>query len=135
MPKFSGSCMCGNIKFEADGDPTFSGNCHCEDCRKSSGAAYSTFVFMNKEDVKLTGKTSSYQHTADSGNVLTKHFCGQCGSPSYTENELRPTMIGIRAGIIAEHDVVKPGANVYAGNKIESTPLDPDIPAFDKMPG
>lgn len=135
MPKFTGSCMCGNVKFEADGDPVFSGNCHCEDCRKTSGAAYSTFVFMNKEDVKLTGKVSSYDHKADSGNVLTKHFCGNCGCPMYTENEVRPTMVGLRAGVINEHETVKPTVNVFTGNKIASTPLDPKLAAFEKMPG
>lgn len=135
MPKFSGQCMCGDNKFEGEGEPMFIGNCHCEDCRKSSGAAYSTFVFLNKEDMKMTGKTSTYQHKADSGNILTKHFCPRCGSPMYTENEIRPTMIGLRAGVINEQENIKPTMNVFTSNKIDSTPLDPDLAAFDKMPG
>lgn len=135
MAKFTGSCMCGNVQFHAEGDPMFMANCHCEDCRKSSGAAYSTFVFMNKEDVDMTGKTSSFDHKADSGNTLTKHFCGNCGCPTYVENEVRPTVVGLRAGIINEHDAVEPTMNVYTSSKIASTPLDPKLTSFEKLPG
>ena len=56
--------------------------------------------------MKMRGKTSTFDHKADRGNTLTKHFCPRCGSPMYTENEIRPTMIGLRAGVINELAVI-----------------------------
>ncbi|MGB0907989.1 MAG: GFA family protein [Maricaulaceae bacterium] len=135
MAKFTGSCLCGSVSFKADGEPMFTGNCHCEDCRKATGASYATIVFMGQSDVEMSGDLSTFDHTADSGTVLTKSFCGKCGGTVATQNSARAGMIGLMAGVINEHDIVKPGMNVYAGNKLACTPLDEKIPAFDKMPG
>ena len=40
MPKFSGGCLCGNIKYEVDGDLIRTLNCHCDDCRRAIGASF-----------------------------------------------------------------------------------------------
>ena len=43
--------------------------------------------------------------------------------------------MSIRAGGLDETSFVKPGVNVYLSSKIGSTPIDPDLKGFDKMPG
>ncbi|WP_371398055.1 GFA family protein [Fretibacter rubidus] len=134
MPKITGQCLCGDVKFSADGEIDFQGNCHCTDCRQVTGAAFATLVFMNKADIKITGETKSYDHTVDSGNTLTKHFCPNCGSAMFGGSAGRPDNIAIRGGQINEQDVVVPQFNVYAGSKMDCVTLDASIPAFDKMP-
>ena len=135
MTKLTGQCLCGNVKFEADGEPSIVANCHCTDCQQASGSPYATLIFMEREDVKVTGKVSTFSHKVSSGNELTKHFCPTCGSQMFASNEARPTSIGLRGGTVNEKEHVKPQFNVYTSSKIDSTPLDPDLPAFDKMPG
>ena len=110
-------------------------NFHCTDCRQSSGSAFATLVFMKKDDLDIRGDVKTFDHIVDSGNTLTKTFCPNCGSQLFTSNEVRPASIGIRAGTLNEHEEVKPQFNVFAGSKMACTHLDPDIPAFDKMPG
>lgn len=134
MTKLTGQCLCGACTFKTTGDVAFMANCHCTDCRKSTGAAYASFAFYLETDISRNGKTQSYSHPADSGNILTKHFCGNCGSPMYVSSANRTGMMGIRAGIINEADLFKPTVNVYAGSKMPSTPLDPRLPAPEKMP-
>ncbi len=134
MPKLTGNCLCGNVSFEADGDIAFQGNCHCKDCRQVTGAAYATMVFMSENDVTVSGDVQSFSHTVDSGNVLRKDFCPNCGSQMFGGNETRPGTLLIRAGIINEQENIKPQFNVYASGKIDCVTLDADIPAFDKMP-
>ena len=41
--------------------------------------------------------------------------------------------LGVRVGLIDAADWFKPQANVYASRRIPSTPVDPEIKAFDKM--
>lgn len=110
-------------------------NCHCTACRQSTGSAYATLMFMKQDDVKVTGIPKTYQHSSDGGNVMTKHFCGACGTPLFTQNSAREGMLGLRAGLINEHDELAPKVNVYASSKMKATVLDDEIPAFDKMPG
>ena len=135
MPKLTGQCLCGDVRFEADGEPSIMANCHCKDCQQASGSPYATLVFMEKENVKVTGKVATFDHKVESGSELTKHFCPRCGSQMFASNSARPTSIGLRGGSINEQELVKPMFNVYTSSKIDSTPLNPDLPAFDKMPG
>jgi len=127
MTKLSGQCLCGDVKYSAEGEIIFQANCHCTDCRQSSGSAFATLVFMQEDEIKVTGNLKTFDHVVDSGNTLTKHFCPTCGSQMYT--------LGIRAGTLDDHSEVKPQFNVYAGSKMDCTHLDPSIPAFEKMPG
>ncbi|WP_026940799.1 GFA family protein [Hellea balneolensis] len=133
MPKLTGNCLCGAVRFEADGDIAMQGNCHCTDCQQVSGSPFATLVFMESDNVEVTGELKSFSHTVDSGNQLTKEFCTHCGSQMFAKG--RPGMIGLRAGSINEKEHIQPQFNVYAGSKLPCTLMDDDIPAFDKMPG
>jgi len=135
MPKLTGNCLCGQVSFEADGDILMQGNCHCNDCQQISGSPFATLVFMHKDNVKITGETNTFEHTVDSGNKLTKDFCPNCGSQMFGGNAPRPDSIAMKAGSINEKAEIKPQFNVYASRKLDCVILDPNIPAFDKMPG
>ena len=134
MPKLTGNCLCGAVSFVAEGEPAFQANCHCKDCRQVTGAAYATLVFMNEADVKITGQLQSFEHSVDSGNVLSKEFCPKCGSQMFGKNGARPGSIALRGGSINEQELVQPQLNVFAGSKMDCTILDSNIPAHDKMP-
>lgn len=135
MTKLTGQCLCGAVSYNADGEIAFQGNCHCTDCRQSSGSPFATLVFMKDSDVAVTGALQSYSHAVDSGNTLTKQFCGTCGSQMFGKNAARPGSMAIKAGTINEQEIVAPQFNVFAGSKMDCTTLEPSIPAFDKMPG
>jgi len=134
MTTLSGQCLCGDVKYSAEGDIMMQGNCHCTDCRQSSGSAFATLVFMKEDEISITGELKTFDHVVDSGNTLTKHFCPKCGSQMFTGNKARANTLGIRAGTLDDDTEVKPQFNVYAGSKMGCTHLDPSIPAFDKMP-
>lgn len=135
MSTFSGKCLCGEISYATDSDAKMIANCHCTDCRTATGSAYATLAFFPASDVVINGTPQTYSHVVDSGNTLTKHFCSTCGSQMFGENSAREGMIAIRAGSVEQSDAIKPAFNVYVSSKIGSTPLDPDLPAHDKMPG
>lgn len=135
MTKLTGSCLCGDISFSADGEVPVMANCHCTDCRQSTGSAFATLMFMKQDDVTVTGTPKTFEHSSDRGSTMTKHFCGNCGTPLFTQNSAREGMLGLRAGLINEQAEFTAKANVYASSKMSATILDDSIPAFDKMPG
>jgi len=135
MPKLTGNCLCGAVSFEADGEPAFQANCHCKDCRQMSGSPFATLVFMQSSDVQVSGEVKAFNHAADSGNILTKEFCPNCGSQMFGKSASREGMMALRWGSINEQEHVQPQVNVFAGSKMDCTILDPSIPAPDKMPG
>ena len=135
MPKLTGKCLCGNIKFSADTDIKLAANCHCTDCRAATGAAYGTLLFVAEDAIEISGTPKVFKHKADSGSDMEKLFCPDCGSQMFGRNSKRPGMMSIRAGVVDQTDLVAPTVNVYLGSKIPSTPVDPDIKGFEKMPG
>ena len=51
----------------------------------------------------------------------------------FTENSSREGMLGLRAGIINEHEEFSPKVNVYVSSKMRATVLDDELPAFEKI--
>ena len=135
MTKLTGQCLCGEISFEAEGEVPVMAKCHCTACRQSTGSAYAALMFMKQDDVKIAGTPKTYQHASDAGSTMTKSFCSNCGTPMFTQNSSREGMLGIRAGVINEHEEFIPKANVYTSSKMKATVLEDNIPAFEKMPG
>ncbi|MDP6707095.1 MAG: GFA family protein [Alphaproteobacteria bacterium] len=135
-PVFTGQCLCGAVRFESTAEPTAQANCHCDDCRRSGGGVFASFVFVPVEALRvLQGETASYQHASDRGSTMTKEFCPRCGSPLFTANSRHPERRGVRVGAIDDASWFKPRANVYVSRKLPSTPLDEAAKAFDEMPG
>ena len=135
MPTLSGKCLCGAVTYSTDAEPMMTANCHCTDCRTATGAAYATMAFVKRDNVQISGELKSFEHAADSGSTMVKQFCPNCGSQMFTANSARDGVVGIRVGSIQQTDAVKPAFNVFCSSKIASTPLDPALPAHDKMPG
>ncbi len=135
MPMLSGKCLCGKIAFTADTDIKLMANCHCSDCRAATGAAYGTLLFVDEAALEVSGAPNVFKHVADSGANMEKHFCPDCGSQLFGKNSKRPNLVSVRAGVVEQTELVKPAVNLYLSSKIESTPIDPDLKSFPKMPG
>lgn len=131
MPKLTEKCLCGDISFEADGNVPVMANCHCTDCRQSTGSAFATIMFTRQDNIKLTVSPKTFQHSSDAGTTMTKHFCR---TPFFTQNSTREGMLGIRAGVINEHEEFAPKVNVFTSSKMDATVLDGSLKAFEKMP-
>jgi hypothetical protein len=84
MDRFTGGCLCGDVRFVASGLPYRVGLCHCLDCRKHHGALFHASAIFPQYAVTIEGKTGDYAgRTSCSGAPQTlsaRHFCPRCGS-------------------------------------------------------
>lgn len=71
MDRFTGSCLCGNVRIQASGRPYRVGLCHCLDCRKHHGALFFAAAVFPLEAVTVEGETRDY---------AGRFFCPRCGS-------------------------------------------------------
>ena len=71
MDRFTGGCLCGEVRITATVRPNRVGICHCLDCRKHHGALFFAAAIFPREAVTVEGETS---HRAG------RHFCPRCGS-------------------------------------------------------
>lgn len=71
-----GSCACGYVRLNVNGEPKRVGLCHCQTCQKTHGSAFNPFVVFGKEQVVLVGKPSGWM----SSPGYQRLFCPRCGS-------------------------------------------------------
>ncbi len=77
----SGGCLCGAVRYTAEGSPVMVVACHCKNCQKQSGSALSTIAAYPRAAVAITGELSIYNDKGESGGAVIRKFCGKCGSP------------------------------------------------------
>jgi hypothetical protein len=75
----AGSCLCGSLTWEFNGEVRESSHCHCSMCRKAHGAAFATFYMVNSANFKWTSDLSM-RKMYYSSQALARSFCAQCGS-------------------------------------------------------
>ncbi len=134
MSEFTGSCHCGEISYTFSGEPLRQVNCHCKNCRKTSGGPYLANIFVSEDNLFIKGSPKVYQHLADSGNQMTKKFCGNCGAQMFSLGSGRPGIVSIRGGTIDNLEIIQPSINIFVSSKIPSTPLNESLSTFEKMP-
>ena len=71
MDRFTGGCLCGEVRIVATGQPYRVGLCHCLDCRKHHGALFYASAVFPEDAVTIEGETRDY---------AGRHFCPTCGS-------------------------------------------------------
>ena len=108
-----GQCLCGAISYQVSEPFNMTADCFCTDCQKSSGTGHGTHAITNEAHFTLTGTTKSYEKKVDSGNQVTRHFCGTCGTGLYSTNTGMPGMIAVRASSLTDLENAKPAVSVY----------------------
>jgi len=108
-------------------------NCHCRDCQRASGSAFSATVIMARDAVRLTrGALASFEKTADSGHVATRSHCAACGTPIFASSSGSADRIGLKASSLDDPSWYRPDANVWLDSAVPWYRPDPTIPGFGR---
>ena len=112
------SCRCGQLKATASGEPVRVSVCHCLDCQKRTGSAFSAQARWPEEQVKIEGNSKSWTHRADSGNRISHHFCPDCGSTVHYRIEGKfDGLVAIPLGAFDDPYILKPSFSVWEERK------------------
>ena len=133
-PFATGGCLCGAVRYSLANAPVGTGQCHCKDCQRASGTGHMSIARFKAEDVTMTGTTSSFASTADSGNINTRHFCPTCGGRVFGQNSGLPGIVNIAVGSLDDHSWFQPQRIVYAKDRPTWDITTTDVPNFDRMP-
>jgi hypothetical protein len=131
MSGFTGGCLCGAIRYEVKGEPVRIANCHCDDCRKATGASFATNVFIKEDELAiLQGKPKQFHHKSDSGSTMTKEFCPDCGSQLFGYGSSSQGIKHVKVGTIDDARFVEPEIEVYVARALPYNTLCKDTEKF-----
>ncbi len=110
----TGGCACGAVRYELSAPPLMIYNCHCANCQKITGSAFTVAATVPEASLAFTkGDPARVEWKADSGNLRFGIFCGACGSR--IANGQVPTigMLSLRAGTLDDTSWVEPVGDIW----------------------
>ncbi|MBY3212607.1 GFA family protein [Rhizobium laguerreae] len=72
-----GSCLCGAVTFEIEGDLRAPDACHCSKCRKQSGHIFASTDVPRRQIAIQGGESVTWYQSSEK---VRRGFCGACGS-------------------------------------------------------
>jgi len=116
---FSGSCLCGEIKYSIESEAQDFYICHCQQCRKLTGSAFASNIQLKLTDVNwLCGENLIKRFDYPGERNFTKVFCSKCGSALPYINE-KGTALVIPAGSLDQELEITPQTNIFWKDKAE----------------
>jgi hypothetical protein len=134
LPKFpvEGGCQCGAARYRLKASPLSVYNCHCKDCQRFSGAAWSMSMIVKDSDFELlSGEIAQYRKTADSGNAIVMNFCAHCHGWLWNDPPA-PGIKVVRAGTLDDLDWAAPVGNIWTDSRAAWVEIDPAQVNFPK---
>jgi len=132
--KISGSCTCGAITYECSTDPVMQGNCHCRECQRMTGSAYSATMFFPEQSVRINGDVKYFIRTGDSGSEVSRGFCPACGTQLFGKPGIMKGLIGVRAGTLDDPNNYHPAVDLFTRSAASWDHMNPSIPKFETYP-
>lgn len=109
--------------------------CHCLDCQRRSGSAFSVAVFYAREAVHARGPAPGrFERQSASGYAVAFLFCPRCGSNLWWEPERMPHVVGVALGAFADPDFQPPIQSVWTKDKHRWLSLPGTMTCFDVAP-
>ena len=116
-PVRTAACRCGQVTVRCEGEPVRISVCHCLECKRRSGSAFSAQARWPQDRVQITGETSQWSTVGDSGGVGTFNFCPTCGAAAFYVIDRMPDLIAVPIGAFADPDFPPPQYSVYESRK------------------
>src|SRR5271155_1859949 len=111
--RYTGGCLCGALRYEAEGEPLFAGYCYCADCRKASGSGFIPFVGFASSAVRFSGQSLKFTCRAANGGNAVRNSCLVCGSLVYGGEVGKDDQFTIYAGSLDDPSLFRPTIAIF----------------------
>lgn len=127
MAVATGRCVCEDVRYRLAALPLFTHACHCLDCQRRTGTAFSMTTIVMREDLRIThGQTVATPISVRS----TSFGCVKCGTTLYVGSTAFPWTVILRPGTLNDPTIAAPQAHIWVRRKQAWLTLPDDIPQF-----
>jgi hypothetical protein len=130
----SGSCLCGAVRFEVQGDFQRFYLCHCEYCRKDTGSAHAANLFSSTATVRWLAGQDKISHFNLPATRHSRSFCAICGS-ALPSLQMNGTLLVVPAGSLDSAVPLAPDAHLFVSSKANWDVALERVPMVEKLPG
>jgi hypothetical protein len=112
--RYTGGCLCGALRYEANGEPLFAGHCYCIDCRRASGSGFIPFMGFSSSAVRFSGETRKFVSKSARGSDAVRNSCPICSSLVFGGEIGKTDSFTIYAGSLDDPSSFHPTIAIFA---------------------
>lgn len=122
-----GSCLCGAIRFEVEGNLPPVEGCHCRMCRKWTGH-FLTSVEVPRESLKISGSENISWFVSSA--KVRRGFCACCGSSLFFDpiDTARHAWTAIAMGAFETPTATAMGLHIFVADKGDYYSINDGLP-------
>ena len=118
-----GGCLCGAVRFKAEGEPVNVRICHCRNCQKAMGSPFFARALFKQSALTVEGETGRYP----SSEALDRVFCKTCGTRLFAWRKIG-TRAGVALAAFDDRNAFSPTGHMWVTEKMAWVKLDDGLP-------
>ena len=126
MPR--GSCLCGAVRFNVEGDIPGPDACHCTMCRKHSGHYFASGD-VSKKALTIEGEDQLAWY--QSSERVRRGFCKTCGSSLFWD-PIRSDKIAVAMGAFDDPTGTRLHMHIHTADKGDYYDIADGLPQHDR---
>lgn len=128
----SGRCFCSAVAYNVSDAFDYAFNCHCSQCRRTTGAAFKPFAGIARRELEVTqGADALLRYGSDDTHDA---HCGRCGSLLYSVVR-GGAFVHITLGTLTDTPSIRPTAHIFVGSKAPWFEITDALPQYAEFPG
>jgi hypothetical protein len=123
----AGKCFCGAVHYAVADQFAYAANCHCSNCRRSTGSAFKPFAGIPREKLAVTkGEDHRMIFGDETGHDA---HCRRCGSLLYSVVR-DGAWVHVAMGTLVDDPSIRPTAHIFVGSKAPWFTITDGLPQY-----
>ena len=133
--RLEGGCYCGAVRYRAEGEPIFKGQCHCRECQYITGGHPNAVMAMPAATFAYTKNSPKLFRRSDLKNPVTREFCPECGTHILGRGAGLPGAVLLKVGTLDDPGVFGgPQMAIFTIDKQSFHHIPAGVAAFERVP-
>jgi hypothetical protein len=121
----AGKCFCGAVQYGVADAFLYAMNCHCSNCRRTTGSAFKPFAGIEREKLVVNEGRDRLMVFGD--EKANDTHCRRCGSLLYSVVR-EGAFVHVAMGTLVDDPAIRPSRHIFVGSKAPWFTITDDLP-------
>jgi hypothetical protein len=123
----AGQCYCGAVRYEVADEFSYALNCHCKNCRRTTGSAFKPFAGIERHKLRVVdGEDGRLIYGSEATHDA---HCARCGSLLYSVVR-EGKWVHVTMGTLVDAPTIRPTAHMFVGSKAPWYEITDNLPQY-----
>ena len=123
----TGKCFCGAVQYAVADEFVYALNCHCSNCRRTTGSAFKPFAGIARDRLRITQGAENLMIFGK--EAANNPHCKLCGSLLYSVVR-DGAYVHVAMGTLVDDPSIRPTKHIFVGSKAPWFTITDDLPQY-----